>query len=127
MDGVFDDEIATALELIEENGQVCDWHKGEVTLADPDRPWLGGDAVPDIRQVSICFLPATDGASGFGLSKYRAGEDVPAFSTFGLMGAVDFEPELHDKVMRGGTPLVIVAIDKLQPNEQTLLYILSIV
>jgi hypothetical protein len=128
MNGVFDDEIQTALELIAENGQVCDWHKDTTDLDDADRPWLGGDTVPDVKQPSICFIPATDGASGFGITKFRkAGDDVPSFSTFGLMGAVDFDPEVTDKVVRGGTPLVIVAIDKLQPNEQTLLYILSIV
>jgi hypothetical protein len=128
MNGVFDDEIQTALELIEENGQVCDWHKDVTTLTDADRPWLGGDDVPDVKHPSICFIPATDGGSGFGMTRFRkAGEDVPSFSTFGLMGAVDFEPELQDKVLREGEPLVIVAIDKLKPNEQTLLYILSIV
>jgi hypothetical protein len=126
--GVFDDEIATALELIEENGQVCDWHKDAVVLTDVNRPWLGGDSVEDVKHPSICFVPATDGASGFGMTKFRErGDDVPSFSTFGLMGAVDFEPELQDKVLRDGVPLVIVAIDKLQPNEQVLLYILSIV
>jgi hypothetical protein len=128
MNGLFDDEIATALELIEENGQVCDWHKDTVTLTDPTQPWLGGDSVPDVKHPSICFVPATDGASGFGLTKFRKpADDVPSFSTFGLMGAVDFEPAINDKVMRGSEPLVIVAIDELKPNEQTLLYILSIV
>jgi hypothetical protein len=129
MIGVFDEEIATALELIEENGQVCDWHKDTVTLTDPDRPWLGGDPVPDVRHPSICFVPATDTPSGFGLTKFRreGADDAPSFSTFGLMGPVDFEPQVADKVIRGGTPLVIVAIDKLQPNEQVLLYVLSIV
>jgi hypothetical protein len=128
MNGVFDDEIATALELIEENGEVCDWHKDAVVLDDPDSPWLGGDSTPDVKHPSICFLPATDGASGFGITKFRRpGDDIPSFSTFGLMGAVDFKPEVTDKVLRGGQPLVIVAIDELKPNEQTLLYILSIV
>jgi hypothetical protein len=126
--GVFDDEIATALELIKENGQVCDWHKDGVVLVDPNRPWLGGNPIEDIRHPSICFVPATDGASGFGMTKFRAGgEDVPSFSTFGLMGAVDFEPKLHDKVLRGGAPLVIVAIDELRPAEEVVLYVLSIV
>jgi hypothetical protein len=127
MSGVFDDEVATALELIAENGQVCQWHKDTTALADPQRPWLGGASVPDVKDVSICFVPATDGASGFGMTKFRQREDVPAFGTYGLMGAVDFEPKVTDKVMRGGVPLVIVAIDELKPNEQTLLYVLSIV
>jgi hypothetical protein len=125
MDGVFDEEIEMALELIAENGQVCDWHKDTTTLTDPDRPWLGGDTVPVVKQPSICFIPATD-SGGFGITKMRKDADVPAFSTYGLMGAVDFNPQVSDKVLRDGTPLVIVAIDKLKPNEQTLLYILSI-
>jgi hypothetical protein len=127
MNGVFDEDIAMALELIAENGQVCDWHKDVTTLGNEDRPWLGGETATEVLHPSICFLPATDGASGFGITKFRRpGDDIPSFSTFGLMGAVDFEPLVTDKVMRDGVPLVIVAIDKLKPNEQTLLYILSI-
>ncbi len=125
MNGVFDEEIALALELIAENGMVCQWHKEVVTLADPDQPWLGGASVPTVKTPSICFLPASDGGD-FGAIQLRKGDDLPSFSTYGLMGAVDFEPLLGDKVMRGGEPLVIVAIDKLQPNEQVILYILSI-
>ena len=125
--GVFDGEIATALELIAEFGQVCQWHKDPVALSDPDRPWLGGDSIVQVYSPSICFLPASDGASGFGMSKFRKGEEVPAFGTFGLMGAVAFEPQITDRVLRSGSPLVIVGIDTLKPNEQILLYILSIV
>lgn len=124
--GAYDDDIATALELIEEFGQQCVWRK-EVVARDPDQPWLGGNQTSDDHQPFIAFIPATDGSSGFGLSKFRQGTDDVAFSTFGLMGAQEFTPEVTDTVLRGGTPLVIAAIDTLQPAEDVVLYILSIV
>ncbi len=128
MIGAFDDEIETAQELIAENGQVCQWHKVVTTLVDAERPWLGGEDVPTVHNPSICFLPATDGGSGFGITKFRnAGDDIPSFSTFGLMGAVEFDPQVGDKVLRDGVPLVIVAIDTLAPAEDPILHILSIV
>lgn len=126
--GVYDEEIADALELIEEHGQVCEWHKDGVVPDDPDRPWLGGERVPVVKNPSICFLPATDGASGFGISKFRKeAADTVAFSTFGLMGAQDFTPEVRDRLVRDGSPLVLAAVDTLAPNGEVILHILSIV
>lgn len=125
MKGAYDDEIATALELIAEAGQVCAWHKeGELTLTDPNRPWLGGTPSEVIHNPSIVFVPATDGGSSFGLTKFKEG--VPNFTTFGLMGAVGFEPKPGERVMRGTMPLVIVDVDALQPAEDVVLYVLSI-
>ena len=124
MIGAYDDEIATALELIAEAGQVCSWYKDQPTGGDPDRPWIGHDNIPIIYQPSIVFIPATAGASSFGITKFKEGD--ADFSTFGLMGAVPFVPEPRDRVLRGTVPLVVVAVDKLQPAEDVLLYVLSI-
>lgn len=126
MAGVFDDEIAMALELIAENGQVCDWYKQSVELEDEDKPWLGGTNTPTKYTPSICFVPATSGDSGFGITKFRKDTEVPEFTTYGLMGAVSFTPQVTDLVERNSQPLVIVSIDVLQPNEQIILYILGI-
>ncbi len=124
MIGAYDDEIETALELIAEAGQVCQWHKDVITPTDPARPWLGGASVPVIHDTPIAFIPATDGASSFGMTKFKEG--VANFTTFGLMGVPGFIPHAGDKVMRGGVPLVIVDIDTLQPAEEPVLYVLSI-
>lgn len=126
MMGAFDRQIQTALRLIEKNGEQCDWLTGKVVATDPAKPWLGGARSATVKHPYICFLPATDGASGFGLSKFRAGTEVEAFSTFGLMGAQDFEPDITDIVTRDGKALVIKAIDAIKPAEQVVLYILSI-
>lgn len=125
--GAYDEDIATALELIQEAGQQCVWRKQTTTAVDPERPWLGGEDVPVDHQPFIAFVPATDASSGFGMTKFRQGSDVPTFSTFGLMGPQDFAPEVTDVVLRGGTPLVIAAIDALRPAEEVVLYVLSIV
>lgn len=125
--GVYDRQIATALRLIERYGQVCEWHKDQVVPDDPNRPWLGGGTVPDPHSPSIAFLPATDGASGFGVSKFRGSDtEAASFNTFGLMGAQDFTPEVTDRLVRGGQPLVIVAVDTLAPNGEPVLHVLSI-
>ncbi len=122
--GQYDDEIATAQELIAEAGMMCEWTKEIVAPTDPDRPWLGGEPTPLHYHPMIAFLPATDGASGFGMTKFKDG--VANFSTYGLMGAVSFIPQVGDKLTRGNQPLVIVDIDELKPAEDVLLYVLSI-
>lgn len=126
--GVYDRPIATALRLIAKYGQVCEWRKtGVVVPDDPARPWLGGSQSQVLHQPSIAFVPATSGASDFGLTKFRqGGGDSASFSTFGLMGAQDFTPEVVDKLTRDGEPLVIVAVDTLAPNGEPILHILSI-
>ena len=124
--GYYDEDVATALELIEEAGVQCVWKKQSTTLDDADRPWLGGDDDPDSYDPFIAFIPATDTSSGFGLTKFRQGEDVRDFSTFGLMGAQDFTPEVTDTLLRGGVAQTIVAVDEIKPADQVVLYILSI-
>jgi hypothetical protein len=125
--GAYDEDIAMALELIEEAGQQCVWRKQTTTPADPDRPWLGGVDTPVDHTPFIAFVPATDAPSGFGLTKFRQGEDVPVFSTFGLMGAQAFEPEIADVLLRGGVPQVLAAVAEIRPAEEVVLYVLSIV
>lgn len=126
--GYYDEDIADALEMIQEFGVQCMWSKATVALDDSTQPWLGGDDVPNVKEPFICFVPATTTASsGFGLTKFRPEGEVPSFRQFGLMGAQDFEPEISDKVLGPDGPLVLAAVDKLAPNGQTVLYILSIV
>ena len=127
MIGAYDEEIATALELIKEAGQVCVWRKQTTAVADPDRPWLGGVDTPVDHTPDIVFIPATDAPSGFGLTKFRKGEDSLVFTTFGLMGPQDFEPAVNDVLLRDGVPQVLAAVDVLRPAEEVVLYVLSIV
>lgn len=124
--GVYDRSIETALRLIERYGIQCEWRSGDVTPADPDRPWLGGERVPGVHNPFIAFVPATDGSSSFGLTKFREGSEVEGFTTFGLMAPQDFEPQVTDRVTRDGSLLVIKAIDVLKPADVPVLYVLSI-
>lgn len=120
----YSDDIATALELIAEYGQKCDWHKDSITFDDPDKPWKGGSNNPSVYQPFICFVPA-DGTM-FGMSKYAQAIERGVFTTFGLMAPTGFEPDLSDKLVRSGKTQVVFAIDVIQPAEQPVLYILSI-
>lgn len=125
--GAFDRQIETALRLIQKYGIQCDWRKGDIAPSDGNKPWLGGARDATVKHPFICFLPATDGASGFGINKFRADSEVEGFSTFGLMGAQDFDPDVTDLLSRSGTPLVIKSIDTIKPADAVVLYILSIV
>lgn len=125
---IYDRSIASALRMIERYGVQCQWTSGKVVAADPDRPWLGGAAEPGTHEPFICFLPAsTTAVTGFGLTAFRKDTDVGEFSTYGLMGAQDFTPDMGDRVLRDGQPLVIKNIDVLMPADVPILYILSIV
>lgn len=124
--GAYDDEIATVLELIEEAGQQCVWRKRTTDPDEADRPWLGGDDDSTEYQPFIAFVPATD-AGLFGMTKFRQGEDVPKFSTFGLMGPQEFTPEVGDVLLRDNVPQVLAAVDTLRPAEDAVLHVLSIV
>lgn len=123
--GVFDDDIATALELIEENGQLVKWRQlsNNDTDDETDKPWkTDTEAVtpPTDFDVHICFLPIDRvGAQSL---RYLAGTEVAVGSMYGLMGAVDFEPSIKDVVIRDGKELAISSIDLLSPNGQKILY-----
>jgi hypothetical protein len=123
--GAYDDDIAAVREAIEEDGQLCQWVKQTIVLTDPEKPWLGGEPVEVTHNESIIFVPAS--GNMFGLTRYRAAIETGEFTTFGLMvPPKDFVPDLNDKVLRGGTLLVLVNLDTLRPAEDVVLYILSI-
>lgn len=121
----YSQEIADVLEMIEEAGVQCEWRKGDLTPDDQSRPWLGGDNEPDQPFTPfIAFIPAVDHNFGFGIEKLSQGST--SFSTFGLMGAQDFTPEVSDSLTRKGKPMTLVAVDTLAPAGDPVLHILSI-
>jgi hypothetical protein len=123
--GAYDEDIAAARETIEEDGQLCQWVKQTIVLTDPDKPWLGGVPTDHPYDVPIAFVPASGNI--FGMTRYKAAIEAGEFTTFGLMAPPDgFVPELGDKVLRDGAPLVLVNLDTLRPAEDVVLYILSI-
>ena len=123
--GAYDEDIAAAREMIEEDGQSCQWVKRVLTPIDADKPWKGSTTVDVDHDVPIVFVPASGGM--FGLTRYRAAIEAGDFTTFGLMAPPEgWVPDLGDKVLRDGSPLVLVNLDTLRPAEDVVLYIMSI-
>ncbi len=119
--GRFDRQIATAQRLIKKNGETVKWNI--VRDGDPvneDQPWKPTSIAPDQRDAIICFLPINIRSDRV-LSLMQQSE-VPICSEMGLMGAVDFEPNLKDVVIRNGKEYRIADMDILRPNGQNILY-----
>lgn len=115
----FDRQIATALRLIKKNGRVVQWR--QITeVENTPQPWNPKTGTGKDNDVSICFLPV-DRITYETLS-LRAGTELPKGNELGYMGAVDFEPNLKDVVVRDGKEMAIVYIDRLAPNGQNILY-----
>ncbi len=117
----FDRQIATAKRLIAKNGELAKWRViNDPAPTDPNKPWEPGAATPDDKDVTICFLPIDrQTMEAFNFIK---GTEVPKGSVMGLMGQVNFEPNLKDVVIRDGKELRIASLDVLSPNGQKILY-----
>lgn len=125
--GQFDRQIATALRLIQKNGQKVVWKSIPAeTPADPAKPWNGGANVPVQSDVFICFVPVRDRDTRKFFA-YLTGSEIQIGSLAGLMGNVPFEPNLNDVVLRDGKELRMTSIDLLSPNGQKILYTLEFV
>lgn len=117
----FDRAIATAKRLIAKNGQAVTWRViDDPTPTDPNKPWEPGPATPDDKDVTICFLPIDRQTQE--TFTFLKGVEVPTGSVMGLMGQVNFEPNLKDVVIRDGKELRIASLDVLSPNGQKILY-----
>lgn len=121
--GVYDRQIATAQRIIKAKGEACVWASQiPPTTPDPDKPWLITPGAPvEYPDVAIAFFPLERQFSE--LIRYLKGTDIVGGSLYGLMGAVDFVPQITDTVVRkDGTRLSIASIDPLAPNGEKILY-----
>lgn len=119
--GEYDRAIATAQRLIAKKGMSVTWEQQtNGTPTDPGKPWRPSGAAPTEKTVNIVFLPYNRENQQF--LSMLAGTEVPKGNEYGLMGAVDFEPNLKDTVVRGTQRLGIETIDRLAPNGQVVLY-----
>lgn len=117
----FDRAINTAQRLIAKNGEKVKWRVIEdVTPTDPNKPWEPGPALPEDKDVTICFLPVDRQTQE--TFNFIKGTEVPKGSVMGLMGNVPFAPNLKDVVIRNGVELRLAYIDVLSPNGQKVLY-----
>lgn len=116
----FDSQIAMALRLIKKNGQLVQWRIMPDATPNPDQPWKPSPLVPEDKLAIICFLPMT--GSFKQLLAYIKGTEVKTSSVYGLMGAVDYELNTKDVVVRDGDIYDISSIDTLSPNGQKILH-----
>lgn len=132
MVGVFDDDIATAQELIAEFGQDCFWQKPAPVTDDsvPGYPVVGD--LPPLVAVKIAFFSGRDLNRGtYEFLSLIPGMEVPDSGEVGLLaGGLSFEPELTDTFIRGNdlsAPHVSVdKLDRLAPNGTPILYYITL-
>jgi hypothetical protein len=134
MADVFDDDIATAQELIDEFGQQCYWQKA--AAVDPDAPAVPGYPVdaepPDAIPCKIAFFSGRDlnrGTFEF-LQQMGLSLEVPESGEVGLLaGGISFTPEMTDTLRRGSEDAAEISVDKidrLAPNGTPVLYYITV-
>lgn len=121
--GRFDRQVATAQRLIKKNGQLVQWKAiRNGAPVDSSQPWkpTQSDDPPVTQGVYIAFFPIDKDTQ----RTYQAlpGAEQPIKNEYGLMGAVDFEPNWKDVVIRNGVEYRIDKFDTLAPNGQNILY-----
>lgn len=128
MASVYDEDIATAKELIALYGQDCLWHKPAPVIGGvPGYPEIGAE--PDPIPCKLAFFSSRDvgrGGAGAFLAMLR-GTEVPANKEVALLaGGIDFEPENTDHIDRGGVLVAIEQIDRLAPGGVPVLYYVTV-
>lgn len=127
MANVFDDDIQTAIELIDLYGMDCLWQKpAPANGGVPGYP--GAGTVPDPIPCRMAFFSARD--LGMGSDAFMAamvGTEVPMSGEIGLLaGGLSFTPETSDSFIRGGAEMAIEKIDRLAPNGLPILYYVTV-
>ena len=128
MAGVYDEDIATAQELIAEFGQDCFWQKPAPIIDNsvPGYP-VAGD-LPALIPVKIAFFSGRDLNRGiYEFISLMPGMEVPDNGEIGLLaGGLSFEPELTDTFIRGtdlnAAHSSVDRLDRLAPNGTPVLY-----
>lgn len=124
--GVYDRQIASAKRQIAAKGESVTWtQKTNGTPPDADIPWKPGAAQSVPHTVNIAFFPV--GRSRKRSKEYSQGSVVPKGNLYGIMEAVDFEPQIKDVITRGGKEISVLWIDPLDPNgEGAIIYQLEL-
>lgn len=120
--GVFDRQIATAIRLINKNGELVQWIDRVATPVDPATPWLPTGEVDTSTDVKIVFLPV--GTRFLELLQIAAKSEVPVGSQKGLMAAVGFVPKIDSLIIRPSQnrQYKLKSIDTISPNGEIILY-----
>ncbi len=122
----FDKIIETGLRLIRKNGQQVDWYVRS-TQDTSEKPWEGGSPPPPVKHTPfVCFVPV-ESKEDLAAFRFMTNIDVQVGSTFGLMGAVDFDASGNDYVVRDGKQYTIRKLDKLAPNGQVVIHYIEFI
>lgn len=126
--GVYDDDIATAKELIDEFGELCQWlGVPPVTGGTPGYPEVG--ETPDPINCKIAWFSNRDlGRGTVEWLQKMMGTEVPESGEIGLLaGGLTFEPSDLDSIRRSnGATVSIKNIDRLAPNGEPVLYYVTV-
>lgn len=120
---VFTDEIAMATEMIQENGELCQWVSNSNVTPNSAQPWktAAPNSPPTPVQVRIVFVSPGNKLSA--LVHLLQGTSVPEGGPSGLMAQVPFQPEIDDAVVRSsGEKLTIKDFNEVSPNGEVVLY-----
>jgi len=122
------DSVATAQELIDENGRDVTLIRFNQTPADANKPWAGPadpDATPDATTtVRGCFVPM----SGSGLGKDTIDEDLlKRTSELCLIGpGVGFDITTANELIDGTVHKKITFVQELKPAATVLMYYVGV-
>lgn len=120
----YDRQIKNTLALIKRKGQTITWRQiVEGSAPDPSQPHKTNPSTIINNFVDIVFLPITRQQKRS--LQYKTNSEVPKGSLMGYMGAVDFEPDLNDIVIRDGKELRISNIDITAPDNNPILYMVE--
>jgi len=119
---VYTRQVASAKRMIAKYGQFCNWVKPIVEVDDPDSPWNNGAGEPTTyEKIKIVFFPNPKHS----LARAQGGE-VQVGASLAYMAAVNFVPSLEDTIIKAdGSHATIVAIDKIAPNGEPILFIIE--
>jgi hypothetical protein len=121
--GQYDDDIATAKELIAEAGEDSVIHRLTPGVVDPDKPWLPVPSVPTEHTVSAVWL-------NYRMSMMMNAPDslIKVGDKKVLVAAMDIdEISASDQIERAdGERYKIEGVKLLDPNGQRILYELQV-
>lgn len=116
--GIYDEDIATALELIAEAGDVSTLERLSPGVPNPDEPWQPVPATQTNTPVHAVWLNYSFG------EKYRAGTLIHEGDLKVLIPAADIDDITASDSLRNSSGQIhqVVAVKTLAPNGQKILF-----
>lgn len=127
MANINDDFVQDAIEIIQEEGMLCQWQKqAPITGGTAAYPTFGAQPTP-VDVYIAWFRPQDLGRGTLEFLELMKGTEVPTGTEIGLMaGGQPFTPERTDTLIKNGQVVVITKIDRIAPNGLPILYYISV-